>query len=82
MFVDYLRNERGATAISPWSTRSRDGAPVAFPVTWDELRTVRAANAFPISVAAARASESDPWTGYFSLHQTITSRMRAAVGLT
>jgi bifunctional non-homologous end joining protein LigD len=81
MFVDYLRNERGSTAIAPWSTRSRDGAPVAFPVTWDELAKTRAANAFPIAAAAARASESDPWTGYFSLHQTITNKMRAALGV-
>lgn len=80
MFIDYLRNERGSTAIAPWSTRSRDGAPVAFPLGWEELRTARAANAFPIAAAAARAAEDDPWTGYFSLQQAITPKMRAAVG--
>jgi bifunctional non-homologous end joining protein LigD len=80
MFIDYLRNERGATAIAPWSTRSRDGAPVAFPISWKELRTIRAANVFTIQTAAPRAAESDPWEGYFSLHQAITSKMSAALG--
>ena len=40
IFVDYLRNERGSTAIAPYSTRSRDGAPVAAPITWEEVKTV------------------------------------------
>jgi len=37
IFVDYLRNQRGATAIVPYSARARDGAPVAAPINWDEL---------------------------------------------
>jgi bifunctional non-homologous end joining protein LigD len=37
MFLDYLRNQRGATAIMPYSARAREGAPVSAPVTWDEL---------------------------------------------
>jgi bifunctional non-homologous end joining protein LigD len=37
MFLDYLRNQRGATAILPFSARARDGAPVSAPVSWDEL---------------------------------------------
>ncbi len=37
IFVDYLRNGRGATAICPFSTRARPGAPVAMPIEWDEL---------------------------------------------
>ena len=37
MFLDYLRNQRGATAIMPYSSRARTGAPVAAPITWDEL---------------------------------------------
>ena len=44
IFVDYLRNERGSTAIAPYSTRSRDGAPVAAPITWEEVKTVTGAN--------------------------------------
>jgi bifunctional non-homologous end joining protein LigD len=37
MFLDYLRNQRGATAIMPYSARAREGAPVSAPITWDEL---------------------------------------------
>ncbi len=42
MFIDYLRNGQGATAICPWSTRARAGATCAVPVTWDELPSLKA----------------------------------------
>jgi len=80
MFVDYLRNERGATAIAPFSTRSREGAPCAVPVSWEELPTLDRANAFSLNAAAARAQAPDPWAGYFDLRQTITKTMLKAVG--
>jgi len=38
IFIDYLRNQRGATAVMPYSARNREYAPIAVPVTWDELR--------------------------------------------
>jgi bifunctional non-homologous end joining protein LigD len=40
IFVDYLRNQRGATAVMPYSARSREGAPVAAPITWKEMVTI------------------------------------------
>ncbi len=40
IFVDYLRNQRGATAVMPYSARSRDEAPVAAPITWKEMETI------------------------------------------
>lgn len=40
IFVDYLRNQRGATAVMPYCVRAREGAPVAVPVTWDEMKTL------------------------------------------
>ena len=79
LFIDYLRNERGSTAIAPWSSRSRQGAPAAVPVSWDELETIRAANQFSLAEAAERARQPDPWKGYFSTTQSITSSMRSAV---
>ncbi len=75
MFIDYLRNERGSTAIAPWSSRSRQGAPAAVPVSWDELPDIKAANQFSLAAAAERAKQPDPWKGYFSTTQTVTKAM-------
>jgi bifunctional non-homologous end joining protein LigD len=75
LFIDYLRNERGSTAVAPWSSRSREGAPAAVPVTWDELETIKAANQFTLALAAERARLPDPWKDYFSLGQTVTKTM-------
>ena len=71
IFVDYLRNQRGATAISPFSTRARPGAYVAMPVTWQKL--ARLDNAHPVAVgeAAKFLGRSDPWPGYFKLKQPL-----------
>src|SRR6185503_21349507 len=46
IFIDWLRNERGATAVAPFSPRRRKGAPVATPVSWSELSRVKSASAF------------------------------------
>jgi bifunctional non-homologous end joining protein LigD len=81
MFVDYLRNERGSAAICPWSTRSREGAPGATPISWDELETLDRANGFSLVDAAARArGKKNPWPDYFKQKQTITKQMLKAVG--
>jgi len=72
LFIDYLRNERGSTAIAPWSTRSREGAPCAVPVGWDELPALSAANMFGIEAAAARARQPDPWAGYRKAAQKLS----------
>ena len=82
LFIDYLRNERGSTAIAPWSSRSREGAPAAVPVTWKELETVKAANQFTLEMAAERAQAADPWSDYFKIDQSITKAMLKAVGAT
>ncbi len=80
IFVDYLRNERGSTAIAPYSTRARDTAPVATPVGWDEARTVAAANVFTVRAIPERLRRiGDPWAGYFDVRQSITKAMLNAV---
>lgn len=52
IFLDWLRNQRGATAVMPYSARAREGAPVAAPVSWEELDGVDRANFFTIRDAA------------------------------
>jgi len=62
IFIDYLRNQRGATAVMPYSARARENAPVAAPVTWEELRTLNAASHWHIGDGAAlvkRAGSKD-----------------------
>ncbi|HEX8448616.1 MAG TPA: DNA primase small subunit domain-containing protein, partial [Allosphingosinicella sp.] len=64
IFLDYLRNQRTATAIMPWSLRAREGAPVATPVSWAELETARSAVAMTfedIAEAKARARKLRGW---------------------
>jgi bifunctional non-homologous end joining protein LigD len=48
IFLDWLRNQRGATAVLPYSARGREGAPVAAPVAWEELEKYDGGNAFSI----------------------------------
>ncbi len=73
IFIDYLRNGRGATAIAPYSTRAREGAPVAMPLGWDELPHVPSAAYFTVSTAPQRlvALKDDPWADISRLRQRI-----------
>jgi bifunctional non-homologous end joining protein LigD len=81
IFLDYLRNDRGSTAIAPYSTRRREGAPVAAPVTWEELETADGAALFDLRTMPERVRAGpDPWAGYGDVRQSITKRMMAAVG--
>lgn len=63
IFVDYLRNARGATAIAPWSTRRRAAAPVAVPLAWNELDAPKPP-AFTIENAPERLRKKDPWSDF------------------
>lgn len=71
LFIDYLRNERGATAIAPWSTRARAGAPVAMPVRWSELNTFPSASAFTLGSAIERSRDADSWADYRTVRQSL-----------
>ena len=51
IFLDWLRNQRGSTAIMPYSARAREGAPVAAPITWDELDDFKGGNTFTVKDA-------------------------------
>jgi len=66
IFVDYLRNGRGATAIAPYGTRARKGAPVAMPLGWDELEPAIGPDHFTVTNAMARLDglSTCPWAGF------------------
>jgi bifunctional non-homologous end joining protein LigD len=74
IFVDWMRNERGATAIAPYSTRARPGAPLAMPVTWQDLARTESAASFTLDDAdvLARHRGRHPWADYHRVRQTIT----------
>jgi bifunctional non-homologous end joining protein LigD len=66
IFIDYLRNGRGATAVAPYSTRARAGAAVSTPLAWEELNSKIGPAYFTIGNALARLShlKSDPWAQF------------------
>ncbi len=73
VFVDYLRNARGATFVAPYSPRARPGAPIATPITWDELAAGVDPTAFTLRTLPVRLESlaRDPWDGFFELDQSI-----------
>ncbi len=83
IFVDYLRNARGATAVAPYSLRARPGATVATPLSWDELSAKSLPTAFTITTVLERiANKPDPWADYERRRQRLTAAMRRALSLT
>lgn len=66
ILVDYLRNQRGQTAVAPYSTRARPGAPVSMPLSWDELDPGIGPNYFTVNNALTRLEnlKTDPWADF------------------
>lgn len=74
IFVDYLRNGRGATAVASYSMRGRPGAPVALPLAWTDLPKLHRADAFTIKEVPAklRRRRKDPWADIDTLKQDLS----------
>ena len=81
VFIDYLRNGRGATAIVNFSTRARPGAPVAAPIRWDEVSASLRPNQYTVSNLKRRLSQlrADPWGDYATLRQSISAHALKAM---
>jgi len=67
IYIDYLRNGRGSTAVAAYSTRARAGAPVSMPLDWQELQGLAGPAAFTLANVAQRLETrpKDPWGDFF-----------------
>jgi bifunctional non-homologous end joining protein LigD len=83
IYLDYLRNGRGATAVAAYSTRARPGAPVSVPVRWDELGPSLRPDGHTIESLPRRLSrlKQNPWAKYSEVRQSLTAKMKKEVGM-
>ena len=82
IFIDYLRNGRGATTVAAYSLRAREGLPVSVPIWREELTQLKGANQWNIGNLLTRLAEvDDPWAEMAGTRQSITVRMRKQLGI-
>jgi bifunctional non-homologous end joining protein LigD len=83
IYLDYLRNARGASAVASYSLRAKPGFPVATPIAWDELRKLSGGNAFDRLSVVKRLESlvADPWDELLSSSSKITAKMRRDLGM-
>jgi len=81
ILLDYLRNNRGSTAVAAFSTRAREGAPVSVPIAWEELSPRLKSDHFRVGNLRQRLRrlKDDPWRDYWTLRQRISAKALAAV---
>lgn len=83
IFIDYLRNGEGATAVAAYSVRARSGAPVSTPLHWDEIGGRMKPAAFHAASIVRRMSglHSDPWKPMRRMAQNLTLSMKRKLGI-
>ncbi|WP_182356592.1 non-homologous end-joining DNA ligase [Komagataeibacter europaeus] len=76
ILLDYLRNQRGATSVAPYSTRARSGAPISMPVSWAELDALTGPAQFTVGNAMERlaSQRADPWADFHAARRPIGTR--------
>jgi bifunctional non-homologous end joining protein LigD len=83
IFIDFFRNDRGATAIAPYSTRARPGAPVAAPLDWSEAVPSLNPSHFTAETMPRRLAQlkADPWAKMPKTRQSISAAALKAMKL-
>ncbi|QTP58019.1 DNA ligase D [Billgrantia antri] len=83
IFIDYLRNGRGATAVASYTVRARENAPVAVPIRWDELNAALRADRYNVQNLRRRLSalREDPWAGFDEAARPLEADLLKAVGV-
>jgi len=81
IFIDYLRNSRGATAVAPWSSRARACGPISIPRSWTELLEMKTRPSTCLSDVWNELSKStvDPWATMAASRQRLTKRVLQAL---
>ena len=64
IFIDWVRNTKGQTSVAPYSLRAREGAPVSFPISWNELDKTNPTE-ITLRKALKKIKEPDPWKNFF-----------------
>ncbi|MBV8686839.1 MAG: non-homologous end-joining DNA ligase [Alphaproteobacteria bacterium] len=79
IFIDYLRNDPTSTAVAPYSTRSRAGAPVAMPLAWGQVKAGLDPCDYTVRTVPAliRRQRIDPWSAISAVRQTLPDAPRA-----
>jgi bifunctional non-homologous end joining protein LigD len=82
IFLDTLRNARGATSVAAYSTRASAGAPVSVPIAWDEMQDADPKHgSWTVRTLQERLTEArpDPWKAYASVRQRLTASLLKAL---
>lgn len=82
IFIDYLRNNRGASTVAAYSVRARTGLPVSVPIRHDELEGLQSSAQWTLRTLPDRLAKlkGDPWADYAGTRQSVTADMRKRVG--
>jgi len=81
IFIDWMRNSRGATAAAPWSVRARKNAPVSVPIAWGDLDRIDgpAVMTVPVVREFLASSPADPWSAMLGTRQRLSAKVLDAL---